>query len=712
MPNSRRDCNAQPKPKITKPLSWFISVFAILTGVGLIALYLPLPPARMPVASEIYDIRHNLVATFFSENRRPAKLDEIPFFLQQAFLAVEDHRFYRHHGLNPGRIFKAALFNLTHRRIAQGASTITQQLAKNAYLTQERSFTRKLRELFYTLKLEIHCSKSAILERYLNQIYFGHGAYGVKVAAATYFQKNLEELNQAEMALLAGLPRGPAFYSPYTHPQAARNRLHNTLKRMRECRFITTGQYRKYLSQSLTLPGLKTQSNTAPYFVDLLQKELVRLFPGDSELLYTAGLKIESTLDPGMQKAAQNAMDQRLPRLYHNPRGLSQPQGALIALDPATGEIRALIGGTDFGKSQFNRASAAKRQPGSAFKPILYAAALSHGFTLASRFDRTPRTYLLGAQTYRPTDHADETASGMLTLRDALACSSNVVAVKLLKKLGFAPVIDLAAQLGIRSKLAPLLSLALGSQEVTPLELAGAYLPIANGGLSYRPVTIRRVLDRQGRVLYRHTRTGSRTLDPGIAFLVTQALTGVFKPGGTAVNIGAAVARPAAGKTGTTENNRDAWFVGYTPDLLAAVFVGCDHNERKLPGGANRVAAPIWAAFITAALKDCPTREFPAPANIKAVTICQTSGKLATPACPKQTEYFLTGTEPTSYCNEHRFIQLKVCKRSGLLPGPYCPDCETRIFPLAEAPTAICDQCRHKSRLFDFFRRLFRAKSQ
>ncbi|MGD8401010.1 MAG: PBP1A family penicillin-binding protein [Bacillota bacterium] len=711
MPNSRRDSGARLKPKITIWLSW-LSAFAILAGAGLVALYLPLPPARMPIASEIYDIRSDLIATFYSQNRRPAKLDEIPAFLQQAFLAVEDHRFYRHHGLNPGRIFKAALFNLTHRRIAQGASTITQQLAKNAYLTQKRSFIRKFKELYYTLKLEIHCSKSAILERYLNQIYFGHGAYGIKVAAATYFRKNLGELNQAEMALLAGLPRGPAFYSPYTHPQAAKSRLANTLRRMRKCGFITTTQYHKYLRQPLTLPGLETQNNTAPYFVDLLQKELVRLFPGDPELLYNAGLRIESTLDPGMQKAAQNAMKRRLPRLYHNPNGLTQPQGALIALDHANGEIRALIGGTDFNKSQFNRASAAKRQPGSAFKPILYAAALSHGFTLASRFDRAPQTYLLGAHTYRPTDHADETASGTLTLRDALACSSNVVAVKLLEKLGFDPVIDLAIRLGIRSKLAPLLSLALGSQEVTPLELAGAYLPIANGGLRYRPVTIRRVLDRQGRVLYRYTPAGSRTLDPGVAFLVTQALTGVFKPGGTAANIGAAVTRPAAGKTGTTENNRDAWFVGYTPDLLAAIFVGCDHNERKLPGGANRVAAPIWADFIAAALKNCPVREFPVPANIKAVTICQTSGQLATPACPKKTEYFLAGTEPTAYCSEHRIVQLKVCKRSGLLPGPYCQDYETRIFPLAEAPTAICDQCRRQSGLFEFFRKLFRNEAK
>jgi 1A family penicillin-binding protein len=682
----------------------FLSAFL---GFLIIALYLPLPTSRMPVASEIYDTSHHLAATFFSQNRRPARLTEIPTFLQQAFLAVEDHRFYRHHGLNPGRICKATLSNLAQRRIAQGASTITQQLAKNTYLTQERSFTRKIKELFYTLKLEIHYPKAVILERYLNQIYFGHGAYGVKVAAATYFQKDLAQLNQAEMALLAGLPRGPAFYSPYSHPQAARRRLCNTLHRMRQCGFISPAQYRQYLRQSLTLPGLKTQSNRAPYFVDLLQRELVRLFPGDPELLYNAGLKIESTLDSKLQMQAQHVMEQRLPRLCHDAHGLTQPQGALIALDPASGEIRALIGGSDFSKSQFNRAIAARRQPGSAFKPILYAAALSHGFTLASRFDLTPQTYLVGAQAYRPTDHDDENASGIRSLRDALACSSNVVAVKLLTKLGFDPVIDLAKKLGIRSRLAPLLSIALGSQEITPLELAAAYLPLANGGTSYRPVTIRRVLDRQGRVLYQRASTGTPALDPGVAFLVTHALTGVFKTGGTAVNVGAALDRPAAGKTGTTENNRDAWFVGYTPNLLAAVFVGCDNNERRLPGGANRIAAPIWADFIAAALQRQPPRDFTIPSNICAVTLCQTSGALATAACPKQTEYFLTGTEPKSYCNQHRYIQLKVCRRSGLLPGPHCTECENRLFALADAPTAICDQCRSRSRFIDFLRRFF-----
>jgi 1A family penicillin-binding protein len=692
-------------------ISWsyfFTLLAASFLGMVLLSIYMPLPPNRMLISSEVYDIHHHLTSTFYNQNRRPARLNEIPKFLQKAFLAVEDHRFYQHKGINPGRILKAALYNLRHGSFSQGASTITQQLAKNAYLNRERNFSRKLKELFFTIKLEMEYPKAKILELYLNQIYFGHGAYGVKVAADTYFQKKLSELNEAEMALLAGLPRGPAFYSPYNHPKAARKRLRQTLFRMKECGYISAGEFDAYSNQPLTLPGLKTRNNPAPYFFDLLQKEMAELFPGDPELLYTSGLKVESTLDLKLQQAANQAIRHGLPKLFQDNRGLTQPQGVLIAMDPSNGEIRALVGGTDFTKSQFNRAIYAKRQPGSAFKPILYAAALRNGFTLSQHFDLTPKTYRVGAKLYRPTDHGNSAAAGMLSLRDALASSSNVVAVKLLEQVGFEPVIRLAADLGIHSKLAPLLSMALGSIEVTPLELTAAYLPLANGGRRFTPVTIRRVLDRQGRLLYQHEVRSQPVLDPGVAFLVTQALTGVLKEGGTAANAGKTLHRVVAGKTGTTEANRDAWFIGYTPQLVASVFTGCDNNERPLPGAAGRIAAPIWAEFINTALAGCPAADFPVPHNVKAVTVCKLSGAIATPSCPRQTEYFLAGTEPQTYCTQHRSIKLNVCGRSGLLPGPYCDLVEERSFRLGHAPTHICDQCRPKRRFLDFLRHLFR----
>ncbi|HOP74319.1 MAG TPA: PBP1A family penicillin-binding protein [Bacillota bacterium] len=693
--------------------SWTnIAFFLTLAGMGacLVVLYIPMPQPQMPLASEVYDIHHNLVTTFYHQNRRHVPLKAVPDFLQKAFLAVEDHRFFEHHGINPGRILKAAWYDITHRSLAQGASTITQQLVKNAYLTHERSFIRKIKELFLTIKLELHLSKAEIFELYLNQIYFGHGAYGVRVAAETYFGKDLGELNQAEMALLAGLPKGPAYYSPYTHPEAARKRLRQTLQRMLACKYITEAEYQRYSRQPLTLPGLKTRSRQAPYFLDLLQDELTAIFPKDPGIVYTGGLVIESTLDLNLMKAATTALNRGLPKLLVDKNGLVQPQGALIAMDPKTGEIRALIGGTDYGRSQFNRAIQAKRQPGSAFKPILYAAALSKGYTLASLIDRSPKIYQLDAGTYQPTDGANLNATGLLSLRDALASSSNVVAVKLLDTIGIDSVLSYAARMGIISKLPATLSLALGSGEVTPLELSTAYIPLANNGISIKPTTIRRILDRNGNVLYKRQIQPQKVLNPGVAYLVTQALTGVFQAGGTAANIGHRVQFPAAGKTGTTEANRDAWFVGYTPELLTSVFVGCDHNERSLPGAGNRIAAPIWADFMNQVVSPETAPDFPMPKEVVKAMICKESGEKATPFCPGRSEYFLAGTEPAQYCTLHRFVQRKICARSGLLPGPYCTELEEKEFLLGEQPASICDQCRPQFKIFDWMQRIFKWK--
>lgn len=680
----------------------------MIMSLFLLALYLPLPSAQMPLASEVIDVNHQPVTTFYLQNRRPVKLSEVPDFMIKAILAMEDHRFYEHHGINPGRILKAAWYDLVHRRLAQGASTITQQLAKNTYLTHQRTFSRKIKELFYTLKLELHLSKDQILELYLNQIYFGHGAYGIKIAAETYFQKNINQLNPAEMALLAGLPKGPGYYSPYINLNAARKRLSQTLKRMVECHYISPEEAATYQQLPLSLPGLKASHQPAPYYLDLLQDEVSRLFPKEPGIIYTGGLRIESTLDLKIQSLAEKAISNGLPRLTRDKQGLIQPQAALITIDPYSGEIRALIGGTDYQKSQFNRAVQAKRQPGSAFKPILYATALSNGYTLTSLFDRTPKTYVTGTTPYRPLDGQDDTKTGFLTLREALACSSNVVAVKLLEAVGIDKVIQFATKLGISSKLPPLLSLALGSGEMTPLELTTAYIPLANGGFKVRPTTIRRILDRNGKVIYQAPIQKEPVISSGVSFLLTHALTGVLEEGGTAFNIRQIYNHPAAGKTGTTDHNRDAWFIGYTPELLTGVFVGCDRNERSLPGAANRIAAPIWANLMKQIPLSQPEKNFIVPNDIVELKICQETGAKATPYCPWRTEYFIVGTEPTEFCPEHRYVHFQVCQLSGLLPGPYCNNLEEQEFHLGEQPTAICDQCHPD--IFDWFRRFLKPR--
>ncbi len=686
-----------------------VLIFLIFTwsAVTLIFFYLPLPSSLTPTASEVYDCQGNLAATFYLQNRLPVSLAETPPFLRQAFLAVEDHRFYQHRGINLGRIGKALINNIVHQRLEQGASTITQQLVKNTYLDQKRTLIRKLKELFYTIKVELHLSKDQILENYLNQIYFGHGAYGIKVAALTYFNKSLNELNQAEMALLAGLPKGPAYYSPYTHLDSAKKRLKQVLRRMVDCGYLSEAEFQYNAKQALHLPGLQRKAQPAPYFLDLLQSELEQIFPKAQRLIYTGGLKVESTLDMRLQVLAEKALLKGLPKLLTDAGGLIQPQGALIAVDPRNGQIAALVGGTDFEKSQFNRAIQAKRQPGSSFKPILYAAALNGGYTLASRIDSTPQSYNLGAQVYQPLDRHAAQERGLLSLRDALASSSNVIAVKLLHQLGFEPVLKMAKSLGINSTLPQQLSLALGSGEVSPLELTKAYLPLANGGLQIQPTTIRRIFDQKGRLIYQAPSIRPQVLNPGVAYLVTQALTGVLEEGGTASNIRSFISRPAAGKTGTTEDNRDAWFIGYTPDLLVSVFVGCDRNERPLPGSGNQIAAPIWADFVKKALANKPKLDFIIPNEVVKVLTCKETGSKATAFCEQFPEYFLAGTEPDEYCAKHRFIKLEICKRTGLLPGLYCRTQE-KTFLLGEEPVAICDLCDEESRLLKWFRKLFR----
>jgi 1A family penicillin-binding protein len=691
-------------------LSWKLLLLFLsltLSVAILVFFYLPLPYSVTPTASEVYDCNQNLAATFYLQNRLPISLAETPLFLRQAFLAVEDHRFYEHRGINPGRIGKALITNILHQRLEQGASTITQQLVKNAYLDQKRTFIRKLKELFYTIKVELHLSKDQIFENYLNQIYFGHGAYGIKVAAQTYFNKSLAELNQAEMALLAGLPKGPAYYSPYSHRDSAQKRINQVLQRMVDCGYLSKAEFKRYSGQSLHLPGLQRKTHPAPYFLDLLQAELDRIFPKAQRLIYTGGLRIESTLDLKLQALAETALKKGLPKLVYDEKGLIQPQGAIIAVDPRNGRILALVGGTDYQKSEFNRAVQAKRQPGSSFKPIIYAAALNNGYTLGARIDATPQSYNIGTQVYQPLDNHSTEERGELSLRDALACSSNVIAVKLLNQIGFEPVLDMAKKLGIVSPLPRQLSLALGSGEVSPLELTKAYIPLANGGYQIRPTTIRRIFDQKGRLLYLAPTTHPQVLNPGVAYLVTQALTGVFEAGGTAFNIRGLVNRPAAGKTGTTEDNRDAWFIGYTPDLLVSVFVGCDHNERPLPGSGNQIAAPIWADFIGKALADQPKLDFIIPNEIVKIQVCKETGAKATAFCEQTSEYFLAGTEPKEYCAKHRFIKLEICKNTGLLPGPYCR-AEEKTFLLGEEPVEICESCREKGFFLKWLRELFR----
>lgn len=686
----------------TRVTVWWILIGA--AGVLLVALCLPPGAPSQPLTTQILDEENEVISVVFEENRQPVSLSEVPVFLRQAFLSVEDHRFYSHNGISPTSLLRAAYHNLFIRRGTQGGSTITQQLVKNGYLSAERSLLRKIKEIFLAWKMELHYSKDAIFEMYLNQIYFGHGAYGLKTAAQTYFGRPLSELNRAEMALLAGVTKGPALYSPYLHPEAARRRIKVVLERMRIVGYLSSAEVNEVLGEPLRLPGPPRLPRQALYFLDYVLEETAKILRVPKDQIQSMGLRIETTLSLPMQKAAEESFQKRLIPLQRN----LQPQGALIAVNPRTGEIKALVGGTDYFQTPFNRAINARRQPGSAFKPFVYLAALEAGYTLASTIPCRPLALETPSGEYRPTDYGLKAYHNReLTLREAIAESCNIVAVTLHHRLNTTPTIEMARRLGIKSHLPANPSLALGTAEVTPLELIEAYLPIANGGRAVTPWAIKRIYNGAGKLIWQRKDRSRQVLDPRLSFIITSALQDTLRPGGTAGEAGRNLKFTAAGKTGTSQDNRDAWFVGYTPDLAAVVYIGHDRNQ-PLPGSGGQLAAPVWVNFINQALAGRPDRKFLIPEGLVTRTICRESGLLATPGCPERSEYFRVGHEPTMYCSRHRLLKLRVCATSGLLPGPHCRETVEREFLWGRQPTASCHICRAPQTLWELiFGRLF-----
>lgn len=677
--------------KGTKEKLSLVAWYLLMISAFVLLVFLCLPPGKpiQPLTTRVVSDDQTLISLLFEENREPISLSEAPLFLQQAFLSVEDHRFYKHNGISPVSLLRAAYNNLFTEQGIQGGSTITQQLVKNGFLTPERSIMRKIKEMFLAWKLELHFSKETIFEMYLNQIYFGHGAHGIKTAAQTYFNRPLSQLNRAEMALLAGIPKGPSLYSPYLHPEAARERIRVVLKRMEEVGYISKDEALAVMNEPLRLPGRSQMQRKAPYFLDFVLEEAARELRIPKAEIAAMGLVIETTLSLSIQQAAESALTAGL-RPYQ--KGI-QPQGALIAADPRTGEVKALVGGTDYSKTPFNRALHAHRQPGSAFKPFVYLAALEEGYTLASTVPCRPLSINTTSGPYEPTDYGHNKYHHKdLTLRRALAESCNIVAVSLHHKLGILPTIQMARRLGITSPLPATPSLALGTAEVTPLELLEAYLPLANGGRAIKPWAIKRIFNASGKLLWQRREKSRSVLDPRLSSLITSALEDTLQPGGTAAATGKHLRVTTAGKTGTTQDNRDAWFICYTPNLTAVVYVGNDHNH-PLPAGGGALAAPIGVNFLNQALADQGDRDFILPSGIISRRICQDTGLLAAPNCPATDEYFRFGHEPTTYCTAHRRLRLRVCAKSGLLPATNCRNTVEREYLWGEHPTAHCTIC-------------------
>lgn len=614
---------------------------------------------RPSITSRVYSDAGRPLAEFYVEKRTPISISDVPDRLIQALIATEDVRFYRHRGLDIRGIARAMYRNIRAGRIIEGGSTLTQQLAKVLFLTPERSYSRKLKEMVLALKIEQRYTKKEILSLYLNQIYFGSGAYGVEAAAQTYFGKPARDLNLAECALLAGLPRSPKGYSPFKDPERALGRRAYVLNRMTDMHIITPEEAEDAKKAPLPSQPYTAIGGPAPYFVEYIRQKVEERF--GSGILYSGGINIYTSINDELQAHAEAAVkagvaevEARRSKKIKNPPPL---QAALVAIEPATGHIRAMVGGMNFGKSQFNRAWQAKRQPGSAFKPIVYAAALDKGFGPADLLDDYPATFSTSDKKTWTPENFTKTYHGKVTLRRALAQSLNVATVRLLEKVGVEETIKYAQRLGIKSSLRPYLSLALGSFDVTLLELTSVYAVFANHGVRLDPMAILSITDITGRRLYMSDSLPVQAIKPETAYLITNLLTGVIEHGTgyKARKLG----RPAAGKTGTTNEYRDAWFVGYVPSLATGVWVGYDDHRSIGPGETGaRAALPIWLDFMKRVVKDTEPEDFIAPEGIIFRQIDPKTGLLSTDRCPASIrEAFLPGTEPRRYCEEATPLQ-------------------------------------------------------
>jgi len=669
-------------------------------------------------ATMIYSEDNKLLSRLYQENRDYVPISKIPESLQNAIVAIEDNRFYEHYGVDPWAIARALWVDITRGAIVQGGSTLTQQLAKNALLTHERTIYRKIQEAYLAIQFERTYTKKEILEFYLNEIYLGHSVYGVQTAAKFYFNKDVEDLTLAESALLAGLPKAPNYYSPYNNLEAAKRRRNIVLNQMAKYGYISEAKAEATKEKPIkTDKGLKRHEDRAPYFVSYIRNKLIDMY--GAQAVYNSGLKVYTSLNYDMQmkaeKTVNNAFKTYIPTVEKEEgQGLKQPQIALITIDPQNGHIKAMIGG--HGNDKYNRAVQAYRQPGSAFKPFVYTTAVEEGYSPGSVISDMPAAYKTGINTdevWIPENY-DGKYRGPTTLRIGLAKSINVMAVKLLKQVGIQDTIKTAKKMGISSlveegkKNDNTLALALGglTKGVTPLEMASAYGVLANRGIKVNPVAIIKVVDSRGNIIFENDPEKEIVLSQNVAYLVTDMLRSVLSRGPLVWGTGwrANLGRPAAGKTGTTSNYTDAWFVGYTPELVTSVWIGEDipvkmeyklrdekgniirnkNGKPKTETISSAEAAKLWGGYMRKVVRNKPVKDFNRPNNIITKKICIESGLLPNEYCPEDSireEIFIKGTEPTKVGTLHKpTIKVKVDNSTGLLATNYCPPEDVQTY--------------------------------
>jgi penicillin-binding protein 1A len=612
----------------------------------------------------------SIIGELYEQNRVLIPLDQIPQHLTDAIISVEDRKFYKHWGIDVFGIARAAFKNMIAGRIVQGASTITQQLARNLFVMFDISISRKVKEMILALKIERAYSKDEILEMYLNQIYFGSGAYGVEAAAREFFGKSVTELNIGEAALLAGLPKNPRDYSPHYHLDKALARRNVVLKSMVDSDKLERAVADSIAASPIVLAKGRSKGPFAAYFLEHVRQYLEAKYGADR--VYHDGLKVHTTLDAALQHVAEDSLESRLVELerdrsYEHTRkkyeamldsgGSGKPeyiQSAALALDVQTGYVRVMIGGRNFIHSNFNRSVQAKRQPGSAFKPFIYVAALENGYTPADIVLDAPIVLdLPNGDVWKPRNYT-ERFEGEITMRRALNKSINVAAVRVLLSIGPVSAISYAHRLGVKSTLQNVYSLALGASEVDLLELTNAYATLASGGVRAEPIFVKQVIDRNGKVLEETAVYREEALSPQTSYMITSMLESAMNEG---TGVGARLmgfTEPAAGKTGTTDEYTDAWFIGYTTELAVGVWTGFDAKKTMGPvmTGA-RGSLPLWTDIMKAYYKDEKAEPFPVPEGIISRVICEDSGALSTAKCTRvRREIFIEGTEPTTYCDK------------------------------------------------------------
>jgi 1A family penicillin-binding protein len=585
--------------------------------VGLALSFRNLPDVRVlrnyipSETSYIYDMNGTLLDSLHDEaNREVVDLNQISPNLKRAMLAIEDSYFFSHHGINPSGIARASVANFTEGETVEGGSTITMQLVKNLFLTPERSMSRKVAEAVLSLRLEQVFTKDQIMEMYLNQVYWGHNTYGAETAAKSYFNKHASELNLAESAMMAGLIQAPEVFSPFVNYQTAKQRQHLVLDRMQKIGWITAAEEEEAKAMPLKLGEITSfRVSQAPYITDAVIQELTSRF--GKEAVLQGGMRVQTTIDLDLQRKAEETVREGLASIQN--QGVYADQMALVAVDPRTHFVKAMVGGVDYGKSQYNRAVQAFRQPGSAFKPFVYYAAFASGkFAPDSTILDTPVSYPDGDGYYTPQNY-DGGFAGAMTLRQALAQSRNIPAIRLGQEVGINRVVEISRTLGIKSPMEPVTSLPLGSVDLTPLEMAGAYATFASGGWHSETTTIAQVTDSKGNVLLDNTPKPQLVLDPWAVAALNSTMQDV-------VNRGTATAarldRPAAGKTGTTSSERDIWFAGYVPQLSTAVWVGNDDYSPIGKGATGGTyVAPVWRNFMLKALSGVPVENFKPMSN-------------------------------------------------------------------------------------------------